>query len=181
MPLSEYNFEQFFIPQKESEGGIEGSKENKPLPSSTDKKAQPPLTPSIKLRRIKPEEAHQIGIQLLDNEKFKKAFKYYIGKLIINSQNLTRIDYLIDEDDDSKFRVLYGMTKEHFEDISNGNLSSFDLVADGPDLAITFKRKTGGPAIRPLDDGKLAELLNLVLKYQPGFAPEELIANSGQS
>ena len=173
MPLSEYNFERFFAPSQMPEEKVEKEfnterkqKQNKEIVESKKSKTN--------IKKVKPKSAHSIALGLIKDTEIKNKLRNIIGTLIVNKQNLTRIDVVIDQLNDEKLRDLYGMTKEHFKDIENGNLVSFDLVADGQDLAITFKRKTGERAIRPVDERKLAEILDLLFKTRPSIAPPDL-------
>jgi hypothetical protein len=51
------------------------------------------------------------------------------------------------------------------------------LAPDGPDLAIYFKRATGEPAIRPVDDNKLAAMLELIFHVRADLVPPDLQAD----
>ena len=163
--MSLEQFEKFItkaVEKKEQVFELDKSGEN------TQKEKEPPR----KKIHISPQDAHRIALELIKNENFKNILKEYVAEIIVNSENITRIDVIIDKNNDAQLREVYGLTKEHFQDISNGNLTSFNLAADGPDLAIYFKRATGVSAIRPIDNNKLAIMLNLILNTQPELAPD---------
>jgi len=175
MPLGEHNWERFFQQQAESkEDAVEKENNNEKFSENVDTKQEKEESSKKSVKVIMPEEAHGIALSLLDNEDFMKKLKTFAGELIVHKENLTRIDSIIDETDDKALLKLYGMTRDHFEDLLNGNLISFELSPDGPALAIYFKRVTGEPAIRPIDDSKLAEMLNIMFKVLPALAPEKL-------
>ena len=174
MPLTEHNWERFFQQQAESKEkmGKEGSKEKNKQGADDESKQE--KEPSRKKINILPNDSHQVALKLIKNKDFKDKLKEFVAEIIVHGENITRVDVIIEEDNNQQLQDVYGMTKEHFRDIANGNLTSFDLAADGPDLAIYFKRSTGEPAIRPIDDKKLATMLNIILNVRPEFATPDL-------
>jgi hypothetical protein len=171
MPLSEHNWERFFQQQVESNETL-NEKENKDNPS-VDQATLTKQTRTV-VKKIKSTESHEVALKLLDNKEFEDKLKNIIGTLIVNKEKLTRIDFVMDTTNNMSLLNLYGMTKEHFKDLSNGNLTSFELKPDGDYLSICFKKSTGEPAIRPLDNKKLADILNVLFESIPDLAPQNL-------
>jgi len=169
MPLTEHNWERFL--QQEVERKEKAISREKLKQKSNDK-AKYDKEPLRKKIKILPKDAHLLALKLIANKDFKNKLKEFIAEIIIQGQNITRIDVIIEKGKNKQLLDLYGLTKEHFKDIANGNLTSFDLAADGPDLAIYFKRGTGEPAIRPIDNNKLAMLLNLILNTNSDLAAD---------
>lgn len=169
MPLTEHNWERFFQQATESKEKMEknGSKE-KIKEDSSNKEKQEKEPPRKKIK-ISPKDAHRIALILIKNKDFKDKLKEYVAEKIVCGESIAHIDVIIEESDNKQLCGVYGMTKEHFKDIASGNLTSFDLTADGPDLAIYFKRATGESAIRPINNKKLADLLNSILNVYPEF------------
>lgn len=160
MPLTEHNWERFFQQQVEKK---EKTITPEKMKQKHDDKMKYDKEHAQNKINILPKDAHRIALKLVRNKDFKNKLKQFIAENIVQGQNITRIDVIIEKGNDKQLLALYGLTREHFKNISNGNLTSFDLAADGPDLAIYFKRATGEPAIRPIDNNKLAMLLNLIL------------------
>ena len=46
----------------------------------------------------------------------------------------------------------YNFTHRHIGELQKEQFLCFDLVQDGKDLALSFQKKDGGPALRPLDE-----------------------------
>lgn len=167
MPFTEKNWERFFQQHAESKERIEKNSPQEKIKQSADDK-EPPRIKII----ILPKDAHKIALKLITNKNFKNKLKDYIAEIIVQGQNITRLDTEIEKGNNKQLRDIYGLTKEHFKDITNGNLTSFDLASDGPDLAIYFKSASGEPAIRPIENNKLAILLNLILNTMPNLASD---------
>lgn len=163
MPLSEHNWERFFRKQIETSGE---KKENQdfelPKEVSEDMKT--------KLIKINPKNCHQIACRLLPDENFKNILKEFIAEKIVRKELFTRMDKLIKIKNTKDYIKLYGFTYRHFEDIENGNLSSFDLVEDDKKIAITFKRILGHSSLRYIDDKILVDILNDIFASRPEFS-----------
>ncbi|GEM_PF-5449291 len=174
MPVSEHNWERFFQQQAESHEKPEKEGVVEKIKHGTNDKSKQEKKPPRKKINILPENAHPLALKLINNKNFKNKLKEFVAEIIVHGENITRVDVVIEKNNDKQLLEAYGITKEHFKDISNGNLTSFDLAADGPDLAIYFKRASGEPAIRPIDDKKLATILNIILNTRPEFAKPNL-------
>jgi len=172
MPLTEHNWERFFQQDVERKEKIEHAISPEKIKEKADDKIKYDKEPPRKIMKILPKDAHRIALKLIANKYFKNKLKEFIAEIIVQGQNITRIDVIIEKGNDKQLLDLYGLTKEHFKNLTNGNLTSFDIAADGHELAIYFKRATGEPAIRPIDNNKLAMLLNLILNISPDLATD---------
>jgi len=114
--------------------------------------------------KIQPKDAHKTALKLIKNKNFKMKLKKRIADELRHKKDITRIDVLISKKHDVRLRKIYGLTKNNFPNITKVKLTSFNISPDGKDLAIYYKQINGNPAIRPLDNSKLAELLNILLK-----------------
>ncbi len=168
MALTEYNWERFYQQQVENkENKVEKGNEKEQALEKED-------THKKKFKKVKPEDAHRYALSILDDKRFARILKNCIGELIVHKENITRIDFMIDETHDEEMIKTYGLTKDHFEDILNGNLTSFEVKPDGDDLSLYFNQHTGEQAIRPIDDTVLAHILDLIFTIMPDKAPSEL-------
>lgn len=173
MPISEHNWEKFL--QKQSE---QKEKQEKPTDKKSDiEEMQKNHNHSI---RISPKNAHERALKMLNIEGFKNILKDFVAEKIVNRKLITRIDKMISIKNKEEYLKLYGITHEHFKEIANNNLSSFDLIKDGDCLAITFIRTSGQESVRCVDNKILAELLEKIMGAYPEYetkSSEESVKN----
>lgn len=111
--------------------------------------------------------AHKVALGLLSNSAFVQKLKEIIAEKLVKKEHITRLDQAVEKSPNKKDYELYGLTEEHIADIKNGNFLNFNLVKDGPDIAIGFTKITGDKGIRPIDDVVLAEMLNRIFSLYP--------------
>ena len=131
--------------------------ESEPKRKTVDEKTEAGIPPASIV--VTPKNAHSIALQLLKDEDAVKSLKFMIAKKLVSKEHITKLDQWLAESKDAEYYELYGLTPEHLMDIENGKFMMFDLVPDGESFAITFTKKTGDKALRPINDEVLAEML----------------------
>jgi hypothetical protein len=116
---------------------------------------------------ISPKIAHKIGLALLSNPEFLKNLKNLIKERLVKGEKITRLDTAIIRQE--IFKEPYGLSREHLVDNFDKNFLNFEIIRDGDDVAITFRKTTGEKAIRSLDDEALAQMLNQLLQSNTYF------------
>lgn len=131
----------------------------------------------ITVSQVSPEDAHKVAVASLSNTTFKRILRSMIGELLVDKQPITKIDFAILNGEYPEFEEQYGMTKAHFEDITNGNFSRFDIVPDGKAIALTFRTTQGNDALRTIEPSVLAQIINTIFSHIPESAPQQLQSN----
>lgn len=168
MPLSEHNWEKFFVKQSEQKKKQEKLIDKKSDIVEMEKKNH------NRSMQISPKNAHKIALKMLRLEEFKNILKNFVAEKIVSRELITRMDKMISIENKEEYLKLYGITHEHFKEITNNNLSSFDLIKDGDCLAITFTRTSGQESVRCMDNKVLAELLEKIMSAYPEYDTKSL-------
>jgi hypothetical protein len=173
MPLSEHNFERHFLANKENQPEKQPfAIDKKKLDAMKADRLETQKKQAAQLKKITPENAHALAVKYLPKNDFKKMLKSLIGELIVRKKPFTRMDTAISQNID--YEKQYGISFEHFEDIENGNLTSFDLIDDDGLCAITFKKFKSQAALRYIDDKILAKLLKTIFASLPSIQQDLL-------
>ncbi len=119
--------------------------------------------------RVRPEQAHQIGITLLTIPKAMTLMKAVISEKLVHGELLTRLDASLRQGEVSK--EPYGLMEEHIATVYQGDFLRYHLIQDGDDLAISFTKNTGDQAMRSFDNAVLADILNVIFFMDPSLRP----------
>jgi hypothetical protein len=152
-------------PQIEVTENFESVKYPENSAQSINAKNEQPEKQSKNNRLVTKENAHKIALSLISNNDFIGKFKDILKEKLARGEKITRLDEAIA--DRKVSQEPYGLSRQHLVEALDKNFFNFNIVRDGNECAISFTKKTGDAAIRPLDDAVLAEILNRIIKYNP--------------